>query len=106
MSVSDLRRRGCPEFDDFTGGGLRSGCSHDVRPDSCSVCSAQSLPWGNPVLETLEAPRPANPGVSGWNIITTNNLDELQDLLEAIEDVGFEHQVLVLDARRYAVAWR
>ena len=69
----------------------------------CPITSS----WGNPVLETLLAARPASPRFSGWNSITTTSLDEVQDLLEALEEIGFtERSVMIIDARRFAVSWR
>jgi hypothetical protein len=63
--------------------------------------------WGNPVLETLLDALPASPCLSGWNIITTDSLDEVQDLLEALEDAGFtERRVIILGLSRFAVSWR
>jgi hypothetical protein len=61
------------------------------------------LDFINPLL----AASPDSPRFSGWNIITANNLDEVQDLLEALEGVGFaEQRVMILSVRRFAVVWR
>jgi hypothetical protein len=70
------------------------------------ICPLPNSHLGASVFDTLQAPRPTALRLSGWNIITATNLDELQDLLEALEDVGFERQVFILNSRRFAVAWR
>jgi hypothetical protein len=44
---------------------------------------------GHTVFETFQIRHPTTPHTANWNSITVNNLDEAQDLLEALEDLGF-----------------
>ena len=84
------------------------GILRQVWPDSCILVLDLSDSGEKPVLDTLEAPFPTAPRLtSGWKVITATNLDEVQDLLEALEDLGFnDRKVFIENAREFAVAWR
>jgi hypothetical protein len=59
------------------------------------------------MLETLKAVMPTAEASVGWKMITVADLDGVQNLLEAIEDAGFdERQVFVLSPSRVVVRWR
>lgn len=42
-----------------------------------------------------------------WKVIVVGCLEEVQDLLEALEEASFsDRQLIVLDKERFAVAWK
>jgi hypothetical protein len=58
------------------------------------------------MIEQLPGARAAW-SLPGWNVIVAGGLDDVQNLLEALETAGFaDRQVVPLGARRFAVAWR
>ena len=48
------------------------------------------------------------PVTSGnWRVIVVSDLEEVQDLLEALEAARFtDRTVFIVDRQRYAVAWK
>lgn len=66
-------------------------------------------PLGASVYKTSEymslaALPPVN---EAWKVIVVDCLEEVQDLLEALEEASFsDRQLLVLDKQRFAVAWK
>ena len=52
------------------------------------------------------APVPAS-RLSDWHVIVLSGLDDVQNLLEALEAAGFgDRQVFLLGRQNFAVAWR